>query len=184
MSTDRMLRSGPAAEMVKSPSQRTGDARQGVLELDPQETRAEREIYRLAHENAVLRSRLARAGLSTEIENPIHPGDDAIHGRNSKADPIAQLAASYAAQVAQLSSIQTDQPDDQDAAAVNAGIEMIAEDADALVTAVIKDAEDHGLEASGPWLKIPLVEVQAFEVPASDATADQADEMHDRKLNS
>jgi hypothetical protein len=67
------------------------------------------------------------------------------------------LAANFAAQVVQLSSIETDYPDDQDAAKVNANIEMIAEDADALVTAVIKDAEDHGLGASGSWLKILLI---------------------------
>lgn len=192
MSTDRMLRSGPAAEVAKSPSQKPEDARQGSLEFDARETRAqetradethaEREINRLAHENALLRARLARAGSSTEIEHPVYPADDG-HGRNSKADPIAQLAASYAAQVSQLSSIQTDQPDDQDAAAVNAGIEMIAEEADALVAAVIKDAEDHGLEASGPWLKIPLLEVQAFEAPTSDPAADEADALRDRELN-
>lgn len=75
------------------------------------------------------------------------------------------LAASFAAYVAQLSSIQADEADEQDADKVNASIEMIAEEADALVTAVIEDAEDHGLEAPGPWLKIPLVETQAFEVP-------------------
>ena len=49
---------------------------------------------------------------------------------------------------------------------------------------VIKDAEDHGLEASGPWLKIPLIETQAFEVPTPDPAADEADDEHDRKLNS
>jgi hypothetical protein len=35
------------------------------------------------------------------------------------------LAANFAAQVVQLSSIETDYPDDQDAAKVNANIEMI-----------------------------------------------------------
>ncbi len=184
MCAQRMLRSGPSAEMVQSPSVRAPDARQGTFDLDPNTTSAERMIYRLAYENAQLVSRLARAGLPTAIEEPMDRVRDIGHGRNSKPDPIAQLAQSFAAQVVQLSSIQTDHPDDQDAAKVNASLEMIAEDADALVTAVVKDAEDHGLEASGPWLKIPLIETQAFEVPSPDPDADEADDAHDRRLNS
>lgn len=184
MCAQRMLRSGPSAEVIKSTPDRPQDARQSVLDLDPDTTSAERMIYRLAYENAQLVSRLARAGLPTAIEDPIDRVRDTGHGRNSKPDPIAQLAAGFAAQVAQLSSIQTDEADEQDAATVNASIEMIAEEADALVTAVIEDAEEHGLEASGPWLKIPLVETQAFEVPTPDPAADEADDIHDRKLNS
>ncbi len=184
MCAQRMLRSGPLSEVVQSPLERAPDARQGALDLDPSTTSAERMIHRLAYENAQLVSRLARAGLPTAIEDPIDRVRDTGDGRNSKPDPIAQLAQSFAAQIVQLSSIQTDYPDDQDAANVNARIEMIAEEADALVTAVIEDAEGHGLEASGPWLKIPLVEVQAFEVPTPDPDADEADEMHNRKLNS
>ena len=182
--SDRMLRSGPSFEFVQSPPVRPQDARQGLLDLDPDATNAERMIYRLAYENAQLVSRLAGAGLPTAIEDPTDRVRDTAHGRNSKPDPVADLAASFAAQVVQLSSIQTDHPDDQDAAKVNDSLAMIAEEADALVTAVIKDAEDHGLEASGPWLKIPLIETQAFEVPTSDPAADEADEMHDRKMNS
>ncbi len=181
---DRMLRSGPSADIIQSPPDRRQDARQGVLDLDPDATSAERMIYRLAYENAQLVARLARAGLPTAIEDPTGRVRDTAHGRNSRPDPITDLAASFAAQVVQLSSIQTDHPDDQDAAKVNASIEMITEEADALVKAVIEDAEDHGLEASGAWLKIPLVETQAFEVPTPDPAADEADEMHDRKMNS
>jgi hypothetical protein len=155
-----------------------------MLDLDPSTSNAERMIYRLAYENAQLVSRLARAGLPTAIEDPIDRVRETEYGRNSKPDPIAQLAQSFAAQVVQMSSIQTDHPDDQDAANVNKSIEMIAEEADALVTAIIEDAEEHGLEASGPWLKIPLVDTQAFEVPTPDPAADEADDVHDRKLNS
>ena len=180
---DRMLRSGPSAHIIQSPPDRRQD-RQGVLDLDPSATSAERMIYRLAFENAQLVSRLARAGLPTAIEDPIDRIRDTESRRNSKPDPIAELAASFAAQVVQLSSIQSDHPDDQDAAKFNASIEMIAEEADALVSAVIKDAEDRGLEASGPWLKIPLIETQAFEVPTPDPEADEADDERDRKLNS
>ncbi len=184
MSAQRMLRSGPSGEVVKGHADRPQDAGQGALDLDPDATNAERMIYRLAYENAQLISRLARAGLPTATEDPIDRVRDVGHGRNSKPDPIAQLAESFAAQVVQLSSLQTDHPSDRDAAKVNANIEMIAEEADALVTAVIEDAEGHGLEALGPWLKIPLVETQAFQVPKPDPAVDEADDLHERKLNS
>lgn len=184
MCAQRMLRSGPPGEVLKGAPDRPHDAGQGLLDLDSAATNAERMIFRLAYENAQLVSRLARAGLPITIEDPTDRVRDADYGRNSKPDPIAELAASFAAQVVQLSSIQTDHPDEQDAAKVNASIEMIAEEADALVAAVINDAEDHGLEASGPWLKIPLIETQAFEVPDADPAADEADDEHDRQLNS
>lgn len=184
MCAQRMLRSGPSGAAVKGPPDRLQDPRQGSLDLDPGTTNAERMIYRLAYKNAQLVSRLARAGLPTAVEDPTDRTHDVEHGRNSKPDPIAQLAESFAAQVVQLSSIQTDHPDDQDAANVNASIEMIAEEADTLVTAVIRDAEDHGLEASGPWLKIPLIETQAFEVPTPDPDADEADDEQNRNMNS
>lgn len=179
MCAQRMLRSGPGGELIQSPSDLRPDQRQGALDLEGGATNAERMISRLAYENAQLIARLARAGLPTAIEEPPHPGP----GHNSKPDPITELAASFAAQVVHLSSIQTVFPDDQDAAKVNASIEMIAEEADALVTAVINDAENHGLEASGPWLKIPLVEAQAFEVPSQNPEADAVDDEHERRLN-
>lgn len=181
MCAQRMLRTGLAAEVIKSPADRPQDESQTVLDLG--ETSAERLIGRLAYENAKLVARLARAGLPTAIEDPNDRAPDSGHGRNSKPDPIAELAAGFAAQVVRLSSIQTDHPDDQDAAQVNANIEMIAEEADALVMAVIDDAEEHGLEASGPWLNIPLIETQAFAVPSPDPEAEAADEEHDCKLN-
>lgn len=179
MSSQRMLRPREAVGAVRIPPDRDG------CHIAPEgdQTSAERMICRLAYENAQLIARLARAGLPTTIEDPIDRGPAPGHGHNSKPDPIAELAAGFAAQVVQLSSIQTDHPDDQDAATVNASIEMIAEEADALVTAVIKDAEDHGLEASGVWLKIPLIETQAFEAPAPDPEADQADYEYDRRRN-
>jgi hypothetical protein len=58
--------------------------------------------------------------------------------------------------------------DEQVAATIKANIEMIAEKADAFVTAVIEDAEKHGLEASVPRLTIPLVETQAFDELSPD----------------
>jgi hypothetical protein len=184
MCAQRMLRSGLSDEIVQSSPAQQLDERQGALDLDEKTTSAERMICRLAHENAQLVARLARAGLPTAVEDPIDGARGAGHGRNSKPDPIAELAASFAKQVVHLSSIQTDHPDGDDAAKVNASIEMIAEDADALVMAVINDAEDHGLEATGPWLKIPLIETQAFEVPAPDPEAHKADYEYDRRQNS
>lgn len=183
MCAQRMLRSGQSAEVIKSTGDRPPDPRQGTLDLDPATTTAEQLIYRLAYENAQLISRLACAGLPTGVEDP-NDRDDTSLRRNSQPDPIAKLAASFAKQVEHLSSIQTDHPNGDDAAKVNASIEMIAEEADALVTAVIKDAEDHGLEATGPWLKIPLIETQAFEVQAPGPEADKADYEYDRRQNS
>jgi hypothetical protein len=183
MCAQRLLRSGPSAEVIKGPRDPGRDARQGVLDLDPGSTSAEQLIFRLAYENAQLTSRLTRAGLSTVIEDPNNSTGDVSHDRDSEIDPIAKLAASFAAQVVQLSSIPTDQPNDQDADKVNASIEMIAGEADALVTAVINDAEAHGLQASGRWLDIPLVEVQAFEVSTPDPSTAEADDTHDKKLN-
>lgn len=183
MCAPRMLRAGPASAVVQSPTDRPPDPRQGTLDLAPAATDAERMITRLAYENAQLISRLHRAGLPTAIEDPTDRVRDPGHGRNSKPDPIAELAASFAKQVVRLSPIQNDYPNDEDAAKVNASIEMIAEEADALVMAVIDDAESHGLEASGPWLNIPLIETRAFEVPPPDPGADAADDEHDRKLN-
>jgi hypothetical protein len=184
MAADRMLRSGPSADFIQSPLDRPQDARQGVLDIDPDAGIAARIIYRLAYENAQLLSRLARAGLPTAIEDPTDRVRVSTHGRNSKPDPIAEMAARFAAQVMQLSSIHTEHPDDQDAAKVNASIEMIAEEADALVMAVIDDAETHGLDASGPWLNIPLIETRAFEVPSTDPEAHEADVQRDQDLNS
>jgi hypothetical protein len=97
-----------------------------VLDLDPDATNAERMIYRLPYENAQLVSRVARAGLPTAIEDPIDRVRETFLGRDSKPDPIAQLAAGFAAQVMQLASIQTDRPDDHDAAKVNKSIKIIA----------------------------------------------------------
>jgi len=179
-----MLRAGPSSAVVQGPIDPPPDLRQGMLDLDPATTDAEQMITRLAYENARLISRLHRAGLPTAIEDPTDRVRYTDNGRNSKPDPIAQLAASFAKQVMKLTSVQTDHPGEEDAAAVNDSIAMIATEADGLMTAVIKDAEAHGLEASGPWLKIPLVETQSFEVATPDPAADEADDLRDWKLNS
>ena len=52
------------------------------------------------------------------------------------------------------------------------------------LSTLVEDAEAKGLEATGAWLKIPLVEQRAFEVPKQDAEADKADAAHDRKMDS
>jgi hypothetical protein len=55
---------------------------------------------------------------------------------------------------------------------------------DDLISKLVEDAEHKGLEATGDWMKITLVEQRSFEVPEHDAEADNADAEHDRKLNS
>jgi hypothetical protein len=74
--------------------------------------------------------------------------------------------------------------DETDAAWVNANIGIVAEGADDLISTLVDDAEGKGLEATGDWLPIPLVEQRAFEVPEHDVEADKADAAHDRKMNS
>ena len=74
--------------------------------------------------------------------------------------------------------------DDTDAAWVNANISMVAEEADELISTLIEDAESKGLEATGDWIPMPLVEQRAFDVPKPDPEADRADDEHNRKLNS
>jgi hypothetical protein len=169
MSPVRILRSGPGDDVVRSPYIRQPDPRQAAFDLDlPQESTAEETIYRLTYELTKLRSRLAKSGRS-----PIsHPGDEIA----AQADRFARA----------LGTVEESGGDTEaDADAVNARIAMVAEEADALIAALIEDAEAHGLEATGPWLKIPLVECQAFEAPEQgDADAARADDIRDQSLNS
>jgi hypothetical protein len=74
--------------------------------------------------------------------------------------------------------------DETDAAWVNANIGMVAEEADDLISTLVEDAEAKDLEATGDWMKIPMVEQREFEVPKNDPGADMADAERDRKLAS
>jgi hypothetical protein len=86
MCAQRMLRAGPSADIVTNPPDRPRDERQGLL--DPNATNAKRMIFRLSHENAQLTSRLARAGLTTAIDNPLYPADCRMKRMNRSRLPL------------------------------------------------------------------------------------------------
>jgi hypothetical protein len=183
-----MLRSGLASDVIVSRPDLLFDERQGVLDLwepdAPEGETAEQIIYRLSYALTELRSQLAREGL-TEEAYPRFRAYSASRGWTYKQDQIAHLAQGFAKHLDGVTSIRaTGELTEGDAAEVNAHIAMIAEEADSLITALISDAEAHGLVATGPWLKIPLVECQAFEVVSPDPLLAEADDAHDRKLNS
>lgn len=189
MCAQRMLRAGTASDVIASRPVQRIDERQTALDFGEPEPpsaneTAEQMIYRLSYSLTELRSQLAREGL-TEEAAPRYHGYSASRGWTYKEDKIAHLAQGFAKQLDRVTSIRaTGELADHDAADINAHIAMIAEEADRLITALIKDAEAHGLEATGPWMKIPLVECREFEVPQSDPVAEEADFVHDQKLNS
>jgi hypothetical protein len=188
MCAQRMLRAGLASDVIASRPVQRIDERQGILDLAdpdaPESETAEQIIYRLSYALTALRSQLVRAGLTEEAAPRFH-AYSASRGWTYKEDKIAHQAQAFAKQLDRVTSIRANRElADHDAADVNAHIAMIAEKADSLITALIKDAEARGLEATGPWMKIPLVECREFEVPQSDLIADEADFAHDQKLNS
>jgi hypothetical protein len=109
------------------------------------------------------------------------PADD--EGRRN-SDPVAAQAKEFASKLEDLAGVLANPLDETDAAWVNANIGIVAEGADDLISTLVDDAEGKGLEATGDWLPIPLVEQRAFEVPEHDVEADKADAAHDRKMNS
>ena len=167
MSPARILRSGPGDDVVRSPYIRQPDPRQAAFDLEPPSS-AEETIYRLTYELTRLRTQLAKSNPATSAPT----GDD-----------IVAQATGFARALGAVEEAGGDTPADADA--VNSRIAMVAEEADALITALIEDAESQGLEATGPWLKVPLIECRAFEPPASsDPEATEADDAHERWLNS
>jgi hypothetical protein len=99
-------------------------------------------------------------------------------------DPVAEQAQEFARKLEDLAGILASPLDETDAAWANANIAMVAEEADDLISTLIDDAENQGLEATGDWLPMPLVEQRAFEVPKPDPAGDKADAARDRKMNS
>jgi hypothetical protein len=100
-------------------------------------------------------------------------------------DPVERMARCFAARLIDVKCIRaTGEASHDDARSVNAHIAMVATEADALITALIKDAEANGLDSAGRWMNIPLVECQEFEVVTRDPAADEVDDIHDLKLNS
>ena len=136
MCAQRMFRSGPTGDVVKSSYSRRPDERQGSFDLGSQ-----------------------------------------------ASDHIQREARDIARRVAAITGTPGD-PDETDAHRVNAQIAMVAEEANILIAALISDAEAQGLEATGPWLDIPLVECREFAVPRADPVAQQVDDIQDQKLNS
>lgn len=127
-----------------------------------------------------------RTGLWSEairsgaVPRPVRPEE--ANRRNS--DPVAEQAQEFAQALEDLAGVLANPLNETDAAWANANISMVAEEADDLISTLVDDAEDKGLEPTGDWLKIPLVEQRAFEVPSSDPPADRADDEYDRKMNS
>ena len=143
MTSQRMLRAGPASEVVQGAYSQPPDPRQRSLDLAP----------------------------------PSAPSAP------MPSDPVGSEANAFAKDLAGVAGV-SGEPDNSDAAKVNADIAMVAEHADALITALIENAEDHGLEATGDWIGNPLIEARAFEVPRGDRALDKADDDRDQKLNS
>jgi hypothetical protein len=117
---------------------------------------------------------------SGAVPRPARPGE----AKRRNSDPVAEQAQEFAQKLEDLAGVLASPLDETDAAWVNANIGMVAEEADDLISTLVDDAEDKGLDATGDWMKIPLVEQRAFEVPRSDPAADRADDEHDRKMNS
>ncbi len=190
MCAQRILRSGPTSDVVKSRLTRRDDARQGALDLEspPRETSAEQTIYRLSHEVAELRLRLASAGLASDTREITYRTYNSEHGWVDTLDQIALLARAFAGRLADVKCIRTlgaaGEPSERDARAVNAYIAMIAEEADSLISALVEDAEASGLEATGAWMAVPLVECRKFEAVERDPDLERADDIHDEQLNS
>lgn len=190
MCAQRILRSGPVADVVRSRPTRRVDARQGSFDLDPPETEstAEQTIYRLAREVGELRLKLAGAGAPESSEGLTYRSYHSGRGWIDAVDPIALMARQFAARLAEVKCIRRLGPagdaTSENARDVNAFIAMIAEEADGLIAALIEDAEASGLEATGAWMNIPLVEVRKFEPIERDPELQRADDIQGNKLNS
>ena len=189
MCAQRILRAGPGADVIRSQPSRRVDARQGSFDLDPPEaeTTAEQTIYRLAREVAELRLKLAGAGAPKSPEGVTYRSYHSGRGWIDAVDPIALMARHFAARLAEVKCIRSLGPvgdaTSDNAKDVNAFIAMIAEEAGALITSLIEDAEASGLEATGAWMNIPLVEVRKFEPIERDPELERADDIQNDKLN-
>ena len=178
MCAQRMFRSTSSSDTVSSAPEPIEDQRQGVLDLGPprpSESETPDQIaHRLAYALADFRSKLALGEARGDRDR-----------FNRPPDRVARLAHRFMRHLAEVKSIPGGRKvDDFDALDANACIAMIAEEANELINALIFDAESHGLEASGAWMQIPLVECREFEVPSPKPDAREADDIHDRKLNS
>lgn len=91
---------------------------------------------------------------------------NALRGWVDQIDPVAVLAQSFAEKLNEITCVRAlGDADEDDARKANDAIRMIAIEADKLITAIILNAEDRDLTASGGWISTPLFEAQEFEVP-------------------
>lgn len=131
-------------------------------------------------------SESVRSGKVQRRDDPRQPSLDlnaAPPANRPNADPVAEQAQEFARKLEDLAGVLANPLDETDAAWANANISMVAEEADDLISTLVDDAENKGLEATGDWIPMPLVEQRKFEVPKPDPAADKADAAHDRKKN-
>lgn len=169
MSVSRRSRAGPPNDILKGPVSRAEDPRQKSFDLGEGQQTSEERIYGLSYRLASLRANISIDPWAAWADRP------------KKSDRVSVLASGFARELEQVEPVHT--ASEEEAAAVNRRIAMVAEEADALIEALITDAESQGLAATGAWLKIPLVECQAFEVPEIDPEEQKADDLRDQWRN-
>ncbi|MDU0343716.1 hypothetical protein [Bosea rubneri] len=132
--------------------------------------------------------KLAGAGPSEGSDDLTYRSYNSARGWIDAVDPIALMARQFARRLAEVKCIRHLGPagdaTEGNAQAVNSHIAVIAEEADNLIAALIEDAEASGLEATGAWMKIPLVECREFEPIERDPELERSDDELDQKLNS
>jgi len=105
---------------------------------------------------------------------PTYRAYSATRGWIDKIDQVQLIASTFAERLSEVRSVQnTGEPDEADAVSVNANIASIAKMADELISAVIVNAEARGLQATGGWMDIPLVECREFELEEQDPIGDE-----------
>lgn len=110
---------------------------------------------------------------------PTYRAYSATRGWGDKVDEVQLLASAFADRLSDVTSIRSlGELDDTDAAKVNANIASIARAADDLISAVVSNAESRGLQATGPWMDIPLFECREFEIEERDPIGEQADDAY------
>jgi hypothetical protein len=98
--------------------------------------------------------------------------------KSAAFDKVGRLASWFAQHLEEVKGVTgTHEADEFDERSVNASIGMVAELAGSLIDALISDAEARGLNASGAWMDIPLIEVREFQASASDPGAQEADDI-------
>lgn len=152
MCAKRMLRRGVGVDTLSSRPMVRVDERQGALDLEsPVTETAEERIFRLSYDLAAARTILATA----------------VIGRSDQIRPVAKvelLATGYANQISQLATSRSKSVSGiPDAAQIRGQIEMVLEEAQALINALVEDARARGLSVSGSPVSFTLPEIQAAD---------------------